>query len=95
MAKVVKKNLFITLFISTNIFFVFLLIHKQTNMSRLFYTQQTLEQELEQVRQKKQQLTQVFYSCQDKNSIKDIALNKLGMQKITLQQIKKVNNVSP
>ncbi len=92
MGKALKKHFFLITFIATNIFFIFLLIHKQTMSSRLFYQQQELEQTINNLNARKQEFTEALYLKQDKAHIKEIAVNKLGMQKISLRQIKKLSH---
>lgn len=90
--KKIKKHFFLVLFIAVNIMFVFLLIYKQSLSTHLFYKQQLLDKEIEKLTTQKQELTHALYEQKNKNNILDYATTNLGMQKVTLKQIKKLNH---
>lgn len=89
--KKLKRNIFVILFISVNILFIFLQIHKQSTFIKLSYENQRLEKEKQQLVHKKEELTQKLYELQDPSEIKKFASNDLNMQKIKLNQIKKID----
>lgn len=86
-----KNNLFIYIFISINLFFIFLQIYKQSNFVKISYKKQRLEKEKETLIQKKDNLNQQLLEIKNPNLIKDYATKNLNMKKIGINQIKKVN----
>ena len=87
-----KRSLFISLFIGTNIFFVFLQIHRHSLFIKVSYEKQRQEKIKTELAQKKQNLIHELYSLKDRGAIKKFAEAELGMHKVKLNQIKKLND---
>lgn len=87
--KRIKK--FIIVAIITNLIFVFLIIYKQSLLTKLSYEQQGLENVRQELRQEKEALIQELYRLRNPKKIKDYAINKLGMKKLGLKQAKKID----
>lgn len=85
-----KANLLLYAFITINLLFIFLQIHKQSSLVKLYYEKQRLEKEKEQLIQKKNSLTQQLYELKDPNNIMKYCADKLNMKKVKLNQIKKI-----
>ncbi len=89
-----KRPYFITIFVATHIFFIFFQIHKHSKIIRLSYQKQKSEQKREQLVQRVQELTQQLHALKEKSSIKKFAQETLGMQKIKLSQVKKIETLN-
>lgn len=89
--KNVKKNSFITFFITIHIMLIFLQVHKHTLFIKNSYNHQQCEKKLALLQEKKQTLTQELYALKDRENIKKYAQNKLKMRPYTLNQIKKLS----
>jgi len=85
-----KKNSFITFFITVHIFLIFLQVHKHTLFIKNSYNQQQCEKQIAALKEKKQSLTQELYALKDRDNIKQYAQNKLKMRPYTLNQVKKL-----
>ncbi|MCA9770236.1 hypothetical protein KC460_02610 [Candidatus Dependentiae bacterium] len=83
-----KQKTFITVFVGAHILFIFLQIHKHSQIVKNSYTKQKFEQEKTLLIKKKQALTHQLYAYKNKSAIKDFATKKLGMQPLRLSQIK-------
>lgn len=90
-----RRSYFVFTFIATHIFFIFFQIHKHSKIIRLSYQKQKHEQKRERFTQRIQELTQQLYEMKKRSSIKAFAHSKLGMKKIRLSQIKKLNRDAP
>ena len=87
-----KRKIFIPLFIGTHILFIFLQIYKHSQVIKLSYKKQKNEADRQLLAQKKQDLTHQLYALKNRSAIKKFAMNHLNMKKITLKQIKKIND---
>lgn len=85
------KRPFITLLVITNLLFVFMLIYKQTWITRLSYKQQEVEKKRNELIDEKEALTQALYRLKNPKNVKKYAMNHLGMKKMSLQQAKKLS----
>jgi hypothetical protein len=85
-----KKNSFITLFITAHILLIFLQIHKHTLFIKNSYNHQQCEKKLALLQEKKQTLTQELYALKDRENIKKYAQDKLKMRPYALNQVKKL-----
>lgn len=86
-----KKNLFLSLFIITNIGFLFLQIRKQMLFIKESFRKQKHERTLAKLEQKKQEIEHAMYLAQNKQEIKQYAQDELHMKPIRLTQLKKVS----
>jgi len=82
---------FIIVVIITNIIFVFMVIYKQSQITKLSYEQQLLENTRNELREEKEALIQKLYRLKNPKKIKDYATKKLGMKKMGLSQAKRIN----
>ena len=82
-----KKTVFITLFITTHISFLFLHIHKQMEFIKESFTKQSYEQELVKLTHKKQARLNELYALQNKQDVKAYATQKLALQPASMAQL--------
>lgn len=87
-----KRSTFIAMFISTNIAFVLLHIHKQSQMIKLSYEKQKIEFEKAELSKQKQELTHQLYTMHDRTQVKQFAANNLTMKPVKISQIKKISH---
>jgi len=85
-----KKLTFISLFVVTHLFFIFFQINKHNQIIKLSYEKQNFENEIKDLIQKKQELSQNWYHLRKRSTIKNFAKNKLKMSKVKLKQVKKI-----
>lgn len=85
-----KKNSFLTIFISAHIFLIFLQVHKHTLFIKNSYNQQQCEKKLAALTEKKQTITQELHALKDRENIKKYAQEKLNMRPYALNQVKKL-----
>jgi hypothetical protein len=85
-----KKNTFITFFITAHIVLIFLQVHKHTLFIKNSYNQQHYEKKIIALKERKQILTQELHAMKDREAIKMFAHNKLNMRPYSLQQIQKL-----
>jgi len=86
-----KKNSFLTIFISAHILLIVLQIHKHTLFIKNSYKHQQCEKKLVALTEKKQTLTQELYALKDRDNIKKYAQEKLHMRPYALNQVKKLH----
>ena len=82
-----KKNSFLTFFITAHIVLIFLQVHKHTLFIKNSYKQQLYEKRITECAEKKQHLLQALHLLKDRDTIKAVAYNKLKMRPYTLKQI--------
>lgn len=92
MSVVMKKQWFIPIFVGTHILFVFLIVHKNSNIIKQTYRKQHQEKIKEQLVQKKQQLTHQLYLAQHRSNARKFAVEKLHMTDVKIDQIKKLQS---
>ncbi|HEX4068678.1 MAG TPA: hypothetical protein VHX42_01145 [Candidatus Babeliales bacterium] len=85
-----KKNSFITLFITAHIVLIFLQIHKHTLFIKNSYNHQECDKKIAALTEKKQTLTQELYALKDRENIKKYAQDKLKMRPYALNQVKRL-----
>jgi cell division protein FtsB len=85
-----KKNSFLTIFISTHILLIILQIYKHTLFVKNNYNQQQCDKKLAMLTEKKQMLTQELHALKDRDYIKKYAQEKLNMRPYALNQVKKL-----
>ena len=88
--RIMKKNSFITIVITTHIALIFLQVHKHTLFIKNSYNQQQCDKKIALLTEKKQTLTQELYALKDRENIKKYAQNKLKMRPYALNQVKKL-----
>jgi hypothetical protein len=87
---IMKKGTFITIFILAHVGFASLQIHKQNIFTKLSYEAQKKEKTKLEFHEKKKQLTQQRHIFANHAVIKDFAQKKLGMESVSIAQIKKM-----
>jgi len=87
-----RTKRYLTLFILINIFFIFLLIYKQSRFTKTSYDQQILEQQRNDLREEEMILTRELYELKNPKKINEYATKKLGMKKMELKQAKKISS---
>lgn len=85
-----KKNLFLSLFIITNIGFLFLQIRKQMLFIKESFRKQKHEQVLAKLEQKKQDIEYAMHVAQNKQEVKQYAQETLNMKPVRIAQLKKL-----
>lgn len=86
-----KKSTFLALFIATNISFVLLHLHKQSQFIHLSYTKQKIELETSTLAKQKQELTHQLYTLYDRARVLNYAKKELNMTQAKVGQFKKIN----
>jgi cell division protein FtsL len=87
-----KRSLFITIFITANIAFIVLHLHKQSQIIKFSYEKQKIEYERRALAKQKQELTHQIYTLHDRGRVKEFAYKNLGMEPVKISQIKKIGN---
>lgn len=87
-----QRSTFIAIFISTNVGFVLLHLHKQSQIIKLSYEKQKIEYEKAQLHKQQQELTHQLYTTHDRAQVKQFAANNLAMKPVKISQIKKINH---
>ncbi len=90
MHKLAKNKLWLVLFIGANLFLIFLQIYKNSIFVEKAYAQQRLEREKKQLIKCKAHLIAELHAQQAHAKIKQFAMTQLGMCKIELKQIRKL-----
>lgn len=91
-----RKQLFITLFITVHLFFVFSQIHKQSQFIKLSYQNQKCDKLKQEFAAKKQTLNYALRKeMHNPAAIKTVAQEKFRMQKMALNQIKLLPHEQP
>jgi len=85
-----KKATFITLFVATNLLFIFVQIHKYSQVVKQSYRKQKNEKQRNELLQKKETLTTQFYELKSRQNVKTFAERELEMRPIAMNQIKKI-----
>lgn len=84
-----KKVAFFTLFVTTNICFIFLHIYKHMTFIQQSFRKQRNDRMLAQLEQQKQDLTNQLYALQNRNTIKTFAQEELRLKPVSLSQLKR------
>ncbi|MBN1549047.1 hypothetical protein JW872_00055 [Candidatus Babeliales bacterium] len=87
-----NKKLFVFIFAAAHIAFVVLLIHKQNLFINLSYKKQKYEREITQLEEHKKALTQELCLLKNHRAVEQHAQNVLGMQPISMKQIRKLES---
>ena len=83
----------VVVFVATNLLFIFLQIHKQSQFVKLSYSRQRLEKEQDQLNKQRNDLIHKIYLQQSRKNVKKYATSKLGMQDTSVQQIHNIDIV--
>lgn len=89
-----KARPFIATFIGVHVIFIFLQIHKHSQIIKHSYALQKNEQTKQLLVKKKQALTHQLYAGKNRSAIKDIAIAQLHMKPIQLRQIKTIESLN-
>ena len=86
-----NQSRFLTIFITANVLFILLHIHKHTQIVRHAYRKQELEHQIDLTANKKEQLLQQLCALKNRESIYQYAQHELHMRPLQLNQIKKIS----
>lgn len=85
-----NQSRFLTIFITANVLFILLHIHKHTQIVRHSYKKQELEQQIHFLCEEKERLLQKICNLKNHEAIQTYAQKELNMQQLQLHQIKKI-----
>lgn len=85
-----KKQIAIGLFISIQLLFITLHIHKESRLVKLSYQKQSCQEELKKLIAQKENLTSTLCDLQNPKRVKHFVQEKLGMQPLALKKIKRL-----
>ncbi len=88
-----KQIHFILIFVLINALFIFLLVHKQSQIIEFRYRIQQLEAQEKELLKKEQQLLYILQEQKNLKDVKNYAVETLGMEPIKLQDVKKYANL--
>jgi cell division protein FtsL len=91
MNKILSRHSFTLVFVSVNIIFVFLLIYRKSYLVNLNYQKQRLEYQLQVFKKERDIAEHNFFILKNPNRVQKYAVSKLGMQKVKIDQLKKLN----
>jgi hypothetical protein len=83
---------FFALFIFAQLFFIFFKIYQQSNLIKLSYAKQKLEEERGLLLEQKKELHQTLLKLNNRSNIKKDASARFGLEKIRLSNLKKIND---
>lgn len=86
------RRTFTIMVVLTAISCVFLLIYKQTRITQLLYEQQQFEQERAAITAEKERQLQMLFRLKNPTAVQEYAINKLGMKKISLRQVRTMDS---
>lgn len=86
-----KKNIFLSLFIITNIGLLFLQIRKQMLFIKESFRKQKYERALIKLEQKKQEIEHALHLAQNKQKVKQYAQDTLSMKPVQISQLKRMS----
>ncbi len=89
-----KKNYFMSIFIATNLFFIFFQIYHQSNLIKRSLQKQKFEKYYEELLEQKKELKNSLQHLKNRSSIKESA-QKMGMKPVRLTVIKKLSSEPP
>ena len=89
-----KRSAFVAIFVTTNLAFILLHLHKQSQIIKLSYVKQKIELEKIQLDKQKQELTHQLQTVHDRASVKQFATHKLELKPVKIGQIRKITNIS-
>lgn len=90
-----KRPTFLALFIGTNLAFIVMHIHKQSQIIKLSYVKQKIEMERADLDKTKRELTHDLQTIHDRALVKQFASNKLDLKPMKISQIKKISKPVP
>lgn len=86
-----NQSRFLTIFITANVLFILLHIHKHTQIIRYEHHKQELERQIDSMTSKKEQLLQTLCTLKNRELIYQYAQHELQMRPLHLNQIKKIS----
>lgn len=86
-------SVLVVAFVSTNLLFIFLQIHKQSQFVKISYAAQRLEKEKEQLLRQRNELVHQLHLQQGRKHVQKYAQESLGMHKTSVSQIHKIDPV--
>ena len=86
-----KQSHIILSFVAVNALFIFLLVHKQSQIIQLRYKIQKLQNHEKELLKKEQHLLYILQEQQELKKVKTFALDDLKMQPIKLKEVENFN----
>lgn len=83
----------IVIFVLLNALFIFLLVHKQSQIIQLKYKIQKLEAEEKELLKKEEHLVYILQEQQSLKQVKNYAIESLNMEPIKLKDVKKYDQI--
>ena len=87
--EIYEANHIIVLFVLANALFIFLLVHKQSQIIQLRYKIQKLQSQEKELLKKQEHLLYILQEQQQLHLVKQYATNDLQMEPIKLKDVKK------
>ena len=88
-----KQSHIILSFVAVNALFIFLLVHKQSQIIQLRYKIQKLQNQEKELLKKEEHLLYILQEQQELKKVKTFALNDLEMKPIKLKDVKKYGSL--
>lgn len=89
-----KKPYLLIIFVLINIFFIFFHIYKESKIVQLSYQNQKYKKQKAKLVEQKTKLQQELQKLQDLKAIKTFATDNLKMQKLNVNQVKKLDEIA-
>lgn len=86
-----KRSTFVAIFVSTNLAFVMLHIHKQSQITKHSYIKQKIDNEIATLEKRKRELTHHLQTVHDRTLVKQFAVNTLDLKPVKIAQIKRIS----
>lgn len=87
-----KRSTLITIFVCINLIFIILHIHKQSQITKLSYVKQKIDNEIVVLEKRKRELTHDLQTVHDRTLVKQFAGNNLDLKPVKIGQIKKIHD---
>ena len=88
--KRILTNLVVAVFVVINLLFIFLQIHKQSQLVKISYSRQRLEKEQMLLNKKRNELVHQLHLQQSSKVVKKYANKQLGLRNTNVTQIHKI-----
>lgn len=80
----------VAVFVVVNLLFIFLQIHKQSQLVKISYSRQRLEKEQDQLTKKRNEVVHKLHLQQSSSVVKKYATKQLGLRNTNVNQIHKI-----
>lgn len=82
-----KRSTFVTIFVCINLTFIVLHIHKQSQITKLSYVKQKIDNEIVVLEKRKRELTHDLQTVHDRTLVKQFAGTNLDLKPVKISQI--------